>query len=223
MKRLILIGAVGLAIVAGATFWQTRGGPTPSVDLPMGAANAQEASEIDTSTIAEMTMGNPDAKVTVMEYASFTCPHCARFHASQFKELKADFIDTNQINFIYRDVFFDRYGLWASMVARCGGEDRFFGLSDLIYTDQNGWARAGDPAAIADALSKIGRLAGLDGDSIDACMKDADKAEQLTKWQEANLAADNIESTPSFVINGKKYTNMPYDEMQGLIEAALDN
>jgi protein-disulfide isomerase len=222
MKRLILIGAVGLAIVAGATFWQTRGGPTPSVDLPMGAANAQEASEIDTSTIAEMTMGNPDAKVTVMEYASFTCPHCARFHGSQFKELKADFIDNNQINFIYRDVFFDRYGLWASMVARCGGQDRFFGIADMIYDQQREWIGDGDdPVAIADRLRKIGKVAGLSGEQLETCLNDNDKAKALVAWYQKNAEEDGIRSTPTLVINGTSYNNMTYAELKGLIDEAL--
>lgn len=173
--------------------------------------------------LTEMTLGNAEAPVTVIEYASYTCPHCASFHAGNYKQLKADYIDTDKINFVYREVYFDRPGLWASMVARCGGADKFFGISDLIYKDQQGWARAGGPAEIADALGKLGRLAGLDGDTLDACMADADKAENLTKWQEANMAAHGIESTPSFVINGTTYRNMSYEDMKGLIETALGN
>lgn len=222
MKRLILIGAVGLAIVAGATFWQTRSGTSPSVDLPMGAANAQEASEIDTSIITEMAMGNPDAKVTVMEYASFTCPHCARFHSNQLKELKADYIDTNMINFVYRDVFFDRYGLWASMVARCGGQDRFFGIADMLYDQQSDWLGDGqDPVAVADRLRKIGKVAGLDGDQLEACLNDNDKAKALVAWYQQNAEADGIRSTPTLVINGTSYNNMSYDELKALIDEAV--
>ena len=137
--------------------------------------------------------------------------------------MKADFIDTGKINFVYREVFFDRPGIWASMVARCGGAEKFHGITDLLYQGQSTWARAGAPAAIVAELGKIGRLAGLDGDTLDACLQDAEKAENLNKWQTENLAADNIDSTPSFVINGKKYSNMAYSEMKNLLETALGN
>lgn len=222
MKRLILIGAVGLAIVAGATFWQTRGASTSGGELPMGAVNAQEAAEIDTSSITEMTMGNPDAEVTVIEYASFTCPHCARFHSDQFEQLKADFIETDKINFVYRDVFFDRYGLWASLVARCGGEDRFFGIADMIYDQQRDWIGDGqDPVAIADRLRKIGKVAGLDQEQLDACLMDDEKAKTLVAWFQQNAEADGIRSTPTLVINGTSYNNMAYDELKTIIQDEL--
>ncbi|MFK7939341.1 MAG: DsbA family protein [Roseovarius sp.] len=222
MKRLILIGAVGLAIVAGITLWQTRGGSTPLAEFPAGAANAQEASDVDISIVQEMSMGNPDAKVTVTEYASFTCPHCARFHEGQFKELKADYIDTNQINFVYRDVFFDRYGLWASMVARCGGQDRFFGIADMIYEQQRDWIGDGqDPVAIADRLRTIGKVAGLGSDQLEACLNDNDKAKALVAWYQQNAEADGIRSTPTLVINGTSYNNMAYDELKALIDEEL--
>ena len=133
MNKLIAIGALGLAVAAGATYWTTSTQTTNATALPAGAVNAQEAADVDTSSIVEMTMGPADAKVTVVEYASFTCPHCANFHKGPFKQLKADYIDSNQIQFIYRDVYFDRFGLWASLVARCGGQERFFGISDMIY------------------------------------------------------------------------------------------
>ncbi len=222
MKRLILIGAVGLAIVAGATFWQTRSAPAPTAELPMGAVNAQEAAEVDISSIQEMSIGNPDAKVTVIEYASFTCPHCARFHSEQFKDLKADFIDTDQINFIYRDVYFDRYGLWASIVARCGGQERFFGIADMIYDQQRDWIGDGqDPVGIADRLRKIGKVAGLSGDQIEVCLNDNDKAKSLVAWYQQNAEEDGIRSTPTLVINGTSYNNMAYGELKELLEEEL--
>ena len=179
------------------------------------------ASGIFISTIAEMSLGNPDAKVTVIEYASYTCPHCATFHNGPFKQLKADYIDTGKIEFVYREVFFDRFGLWASMLARCAGPDRFFAMTDLIYRGQDTWARAGDPALIAEELRRIGRLAGLDDAALDACLLDDTKARTLVAWFQANAEEHTIESTPSFVINGKTYQNMSYADMSGLIDAAL--
>lgn len=222
MNRLIVIGAVALAVVAGTVFWQTRGAPIPMAELPYGAANAQEASEIDTSSIVEMTMGPEDAKVTIVEYASFTCPHCARFHAEQFKELKSEYIDTDKIQFIYRDVYFDRFGLWASMVARCGGPERFFGITDMIYEQQRDWIGNGqDPVQIANNLRKIGKVAGLNEDQLEACLNDSDKAQALVAWFQANAEADDVSSTPTLLINGQKYANMSFSELSAIIDEKL--
>ncbi len=224
MSRITIIAVALLALLAGAWYLSGPIGGSQSSNLAtelVGAANAQEAEEIDTSTITEMSMGNPEADVTVIEYASFTCPHCASFHAENFKKLKADYIDSGKINFVYREVYFDRYGLWASAVARCAGPEKFFGISDLIYKGQSEWTGAGDPAAIVDELRKIGRLAGIDGERLESCLQDAQKLRTLVAWYEENAEADGITSTPSFVIDGTTYKNMPYEEMQGLIDDAI--
>lgn len=222
MSRMMIISAAVAVIGVGAYFLTTPGSNTVTPADPLGAAFAQEAEDVDTSTIAEMTLGNPDAPVTVVEYASFTCPHCATFHAGPFKQLKEEYIDTGKINFVYREVYFDRYGLWASMIARCAGSpDAFFGISDLIYEGQSVWSRAGEPGAIVDELRKIGLLAGLDANTMEACLQDGEKARTLVAWYQENATADDIDSTPSFVINGRKYSNMSYPEMVELIEGEL--
>ena len=186
------------------------------------ADNSDGDAEVDTSTIPDMMIGNPDAKVTVIEYASYTCPHCASFHAGTFKDLKKNYIDTDKINFVFREVYFDRYGLWASMIARCAGPEKFFGLTDLMFQSQSSWTRAGEPAAIIDELRKLGRLAGIDGETLEVCLNDNDKAKTLIAWYQEKAGADNIDSTPSFIINGKKLTNMSFAEMSEIIDAELE-
>lgn len=223
-RRNILLG--GVAVVGLGGWYMTSNRSTNTVafpDAPLpGAANAQTTSgDVDTSSIPDMVIGNPDAAVEVIEYASFTCPHCATFHNDAFKKLKAEYIDTGKIKFIYREVYFDRFGLWASLIARCGGEEKFYGIADLIYADQSGWSRAGDPSAIVGELRKIGRLAGLDNDTLEACLQDGDQAQALVAWYQKNAEADGIDSTPSFVINGKKYSNMSYESMKETIDEAL--
>ena len=85
-----------------------------------------------------MTLGAEDAPVEVIEYASFTCPHCANFHETVFDQLKANYIDTGKVKFTYREVYFDKYGMWASLIARCGDDpDRFFGITDMLYSTQD--------------------------------------------------------------------------------------
>lgn len=190
---------------------------------PVLAQDQTTAPEIDISTVTEMAIGAPDAPVTVIEYGSFTCPHCAAFHANQLEQLKAEYVESGQVRFVFREVYFDRFGLWASMVARCGGEMRFFAIHDMIYEQQQEWVAGGtDPAAIADNLRRIGISAGLDAAAVDACMRDETMAQTLVAWFQANAEADGIESTPTLLINGEKYSNMAYEELKALIDAALE-
>ncbi|MGY3438121.1 MULTISPECIES: DsbA family protein [unclassified Marinovum] len=221
MKRLIPAAILALVLLAGGGWWLLNQG-AGSTQIPAGALDAQESSEeVDTSSITEMVMGDPDAPLTVIEYASYTCPHCANFHANQYKDLKAEYIDTGKVKFVYREVYFDRYGLWASMIARCGGEERFFGITDLIYKGQKEWVAVGNPAGIVDELRKIGRLAGLDDAELESCLQDGDKAKTLVAWFEENAARDAIKSTPSFMIDGKLYSNMGWSEFKTVLDEAL--
>ena len=159
MTRMITAAALAATAIVGGTWFLGQpvgtGAPLP------GAASAQDAAEIDTSTVPEMTLGADDAPVEVIEYASFTCPHCASFHDEQFPQLKEDYIETGLVRFVYREVYFDRFGLWASMVARCGGEEKFFGISDMLYDQQRDWIAGGQRSAvIAGNLRRIGLTAG---------------------------------------------------------------
>ncbi|MEO0752954.1 MAG: DsbA family protein [Pseudomonadota bacterium] len=186
------------------------------------AALAQESDAVDTSAVVEMAMGDENAPVTMVEYASFTCPHCASFHQNQFKDLKAEFIDTGKVRFIYRDVYFDKFGLWASMVARCGGSERFFGITDMIYDEQRDWIGDGTDAGVAERLRKIGKVAGLTQDELDACLSDRDHAQALVASYQENSEADDVSSTPTLIINGRKYQNMAYPELKDIIEGKLN-
>lgn len=186
-----------------------------AVMMTLTMASAQE------SEIPDMIQGDADAKVEIIEYASYTCPHCASFHAGPYKDLKKDYIETGKVKFIYREVYFDRFGLWASMIARCAGPDRFFGMTDLLYKEQSLWSRAGDPAAIVAELRKIGLKGGLDNDALDACLEDADNAQALVAWYQENAERDNIRSTPSFLINGEPYSNMNYPDFSAIIDERL--
>ena len=167
-----------------------------------------------------MTQGDADAPVTVVEYASYTCPHCATFHQGPLKKLKAEYVDTGKVHFTYRDVYFDRLSLWASLVSRCDPE-RFFGVTDLLYKQQRDWIGEGEPTAVVENLRRIGRVAGLDDERLDACLSDNDKARTLVAWYQQNAEADGIDSTPSLVIDGQKYSNMAYGDLKAIIDEAL--
>lgn len=169
----------------------------------------------------DFSLGSPDAPVKIVEYASFTCPHCADFHANVFKSLKADYIDTGKVHFTLREVYFDRYGLWAAMVARCGGDMRYFGIHDILFDKQTEWAASQDPAEVVNNLKAIGLAAGLDQAALDACLNDQANAEALIKQFETNMAADAVKGTPTIFVNGAMHSNMPWDDLKAIIDAAL--
>lgn len=187
------------------------------------STTAQETATTDAPAveITDFSVGSTDAPVKITEYASFTCPHCATFHANVWPQLKSEYIDTGKVHFTYREVYFDRYGLWAAMVARCGGEMRYFGIVDMIFAQQQEWAASNDPNVVVGNLRTIGKAAGLDDASLDACLKDGAKAEAMVAHFEKNMEADSIEGTPSFIINGEKHSNMSFDDMKSIIEAKL--
>lgn len=218
MKKTLAIAALALAFAAGG-FWFLAGPQTQS-DPMIGAALAQEDVEVDTSTITDMVVGDADAPVTVIEYASYTCPHCANFHQTLYPELKEDYIDTGDVKLIYREVYFDRFGLWASMVARCGGEMRFFGLTSMIYENQQDWTQ-GDPQTIADSLRRMGLTAGLTEEQLDACLTDGTTAQTLIAWFEENAEEDDVTSTPTFIIDGEKLEGNWSSDLLPAIDAAL--
>lgn len=220
MERRTLLAAGGSALVAlGAGWTLTR--PNPQTGLLPGAAMAQ-STDGALPEVIEMFEGNPDAPVEVIEYASFTCPHCASFHANQYKALKANYIDTGRIKFIYREVYFDRPGLWASMIARCTNEpDFFFAFADLLYTEQSNWLASGDPAGIIEDLRRLAKTAGMDDAALDACLSDGPKAEALFGWYQENAENDAVNSTPTFVIDGTKHSNMAYDEFASILDGKL--
>jgi protein-disulfide isomerase len=195
-------------------------------DLMATAAAAAALALMPAAALAEPVMGDvvlgdPNAKVTVVEYASFTCPHCAAFHVNTWPDFKANYVDTGKVRFILREVYFDRYGLWASMTARCGGEAGFYPMADQFLKKQKAWT--GVPAEqIGGEIAKIGRLNGLTAEQVNACLGDQEYARKLIEAYQANAAADGVTSTPTFLINGEKHSGaMAYDEFVKLVDPLL--
>ncbi|MEM1344881.1 MAG: DsbA family protein [Pseudomonadota bacterium] len=167
----------------------------------------------------DVVIGDENAPLTVIEYASLTCSHCASFHKRTWPEFKANYVDTGKVRFIMREVYFDPYGLWAGMLARCGGREAYYPMVDQILNRQAEWSRAED---VAVALKKIGRVNGLSSERMNACMTDRPFAEALIADYQNNAEADGIRSTPSFVIEGDVHTGaMGYDEFSALVERYL--
>ena len=223
MNRNILV-ALGAAVIAafGIGYWMSQGS-TP--DTPPALEQQADTSAADTATseVLEMVLGDENAPVTVVEYASYTCPHCRNFHEQVFGELKANYIDTGKIKFVYREVYFDKFGLWAGMIARCAGPDRYFGVTDLLYEKQAEWLASRNDAQIAADLRKIGLSAGMTGEQLDACLADGAKAQAMVEVFQANAEADSVRSTPTFIIDGESYTNMNYADFSAILDERLGN
>ena len=209
------VAVVAIVAVAGSAWFMNR---TPANAEAANLVVTDVAPEFD---VVEMIQGNPEAAVQVVEYASYTCPHCATFHSDQYPQIKENYIDTGLIGFTYREVYFDQPGLWASMVARCGGEMRFFGITNLLFENQQDWARQADGAAIAQALRNIGKVAGLSDEELDVCMTDAEQAQTLMAWYRTNGDADNVQGTPTFRINGEEYSNMNYADFAAVLDEKI--
>lgn len=217
----LLLGAVLVAALAGGGWILSQPGNPPGITEFASPAMAQESDSADLPDVVEMTMGNPDAPVTLTEYASFTCPHCRTFHERVFGDLKKNYIDTGKVHFVYREVYFDKFGLWAAMIARCGGQEKYFGIADLLYDTQSEWLATRNDAGIAEDLRKLGLTAGIERDQLDACLSDGQLAQALVAEYQKNASADGVTSTPTLLINGKKYSNMTYTDLAVILDEAL--
>jgi len=164
--------------------------------LGIAAARADETTD--------HVLGKADAPITIIEYASLTCPHCAEFNKEVLPELKTKYIETGKAKLIYRDFPLDQWALRASVLARCAPADKYFGFVDVLFQNQVTWATAKDPMA---ALEKIGMLGGVSSAQFSACMQDK-------KLQDAVLAQSlqgqkefDVQGTPTILVNGKKIDN----------------
>lgn len=168
--------------------------------LLAGSAPAQD--NLDTAAmLSERVIGNPDAPVTVIEYFSLTCGHCADFHNNTYDAVKEKYIDTGKVKFVYRDFPLDGVALRASMMARCVDERRYPGVIQILFKTQNNWARAADPVA---EIKKIGQLAGLGDEAFQSCMQSEALANGILTVRQ-NASAAGVQSTPTFQIEGQLY------------------
>ncbi len=152
--------------------------------------------------LTEKVLGNENAPITLIEYASLTCGHCATFHNEVFPKIKSDYIDTGKLKFIYRDFPLDHYALMASMIARCAGNKKFFTFLKVLFKEQPKWTAAKDPFI---ALGHIARIGGIGKEEFKSCVGNKAIEDGILK---SRIEADRefkIESTPTLIINGEKY------------------
>jgi protein-disulfide isomerase len=156
----------------------------------------------NTVTSDDMSLGDPGAKVTVIEYASASCPHCARFNNEVFPAFKAQFIDTNKIHYVFREFLTPPTEVAAAgfLMARCAGKDKYFSVLDAIFRGQAAMYQSGD---FRGSLLKIAQSAGMTESQFTACISDDKSIQALNDRVQTYETRDNIKGTPTFIVNGK--------------------
>lgn len=170
------------------------------------------------NALPEMIIGDAAAPVTIIEYASMTCGHCANFHNNTYPAIKEKYVDTGKVQFIMREFPFDPRAEAGFMLARCSGEN-YFPMIDVLFKKQDDWARAQNASA---ALLQISRLAGFTQESFEACLTDQKLLDDIRAVRQRGAQDFGVDATPTFYINGTKYSGaMGVDEMSAIIDSLL--
>lgn len=170
-----------------------------------GSAQAQTFSVLELEAkgpLDDIVMGSPTAPVTVIEYASMTCPHCAHFAVETFPKFKEKYIDTGKVKYIMREYPLDRLAAAAFMLARCAGPDKYYPMIETLFAEQRKWA-VKEPL---QALLTIARQAGFTDESFQACLKDKDLLDKIQQVRDRGQQKFKVEATPTFYINGERFS-----------------
>jgi protein-disulfide isomerase len=208
MRKILILGGgvlVVAVILGGLWRFLPQSGPTAtdpgSGPIPPARA-ATPPAELEVTPV-DHTMGKADAPVTIVEYASMTCGHCAAFHVLTLPELKKKYVDTGKVRFVYRDFPLDKYALQAAQIAECAGNDRYFGVVDLVFQTQPQWTAGKDPIA---ELTKSLRIAGIGEADVKACLANEKVADAIVAEQTTAAQKLGVNSTPTLFINGERFT-----------------
>jgi protein-disulfide isomerase len=177
--------------------------PAPAADPHLMLADAKTVLAL---TKDDQVLGNPDAPITIVEYASLTCPHCAHFANDVFPELKKKWVDAGKVKLVFRDYPLDEPALRAAMIARCAPADRFYAYVDTFFAQQEKWVTARD---YREALARLVRLGGMSQDAFDKCLKDTALENKILEERLIASKELDVNSTPTFFINGTKFTGAP--------------
>ena len=166
----------------------------------------------------QKVLGAPGARVTIIEFASLSCPHCAEFHKTRFDWLKENYIDTGKVRFIFRDFPLNRPALLGSMVAHCAEPSKYFAYLSLLFKNQEKWAFS---QPVEEQLVKLARVSGMGQEKLLNCLQDEALAERIIQSRLESQNTYNIESTPSFLVGDQLIVGVPSEErLRELIEGA---
>lgn len=181
-----------------------------------GGALAADSEEL----LGEMSLGSPDAPVTIVEHSSFTCDHCGYFYRNTLPKIKEAYIVTGKARFVFRDFPLDRMALAVAMLPHCAGPNRYFDFVEILFRGQESWLSTQNQIK---ALGQRARLGGMSNDDFEACLNRQDLAKAILDRREADAGRLGIESTPTFFVNGEKIVGArSFEEFARVIDQALE-
>ncbi|PSM18331.1 DsbA family protein [Nitratireductor sp. StC3] len=191
---------------------------TPKVAVPEAQGSVDIDKLMEPGALPEKWVGDEDAPVTIVEYASTTCGHCGNFHRNTYPALKEKYIDTGKARLVLREFPFDPRAEAGFMLARCA-DDKYFAMADVLFKQQDAWVSVENAR---EALLKIARLAGFSQESFEACLTDQKLLEDVRAVKDRGAKEFGVDSTPTFFVNGKKYAGaMSIDEFSAIIDSML--
>jgi protein-disulfide isomerase len=217
-RREFALGTVAFgtaALALGGAMAAMSGFPQLGLDL-MRPARADEPSVpiadlMQPNPLGEMAMGDEKAPITVIEYASMTCPHCAHFSEATFPELKKRYIDTGKVRFLFREFPLDQLAAAGFILARCAGPDKYFPLVETLFAQQRDWV----VQKPLQPLLAIAKQAGLSQQAFEACLDNKEMLEKLEQVRNQASEKFGVNSTPTFFVNGKRLAGaLSIEEME---------
>ena len=204
-----------------------------AADTPLTGQAVQIAHAAPTTQLADasraarrengdMVMGAADAPVTIIEYASLTCPHCARFHTETLPKLKSEYVETGKVKYVFRDFPLDRLALNAATIAQCAGPERYFTFLDVFFQQQANWTRGNDAEAMLTSLKRLARMGGMSDAQIDACLQNKQMQDAVIASRMAGENQFQVKSTPTLIINGQRHSGaLSFDEIEKIIKPLI--
>lgn len=215
----VLLGLAAIAIALIAIFALSRPAADPSATSPNASSSGGALALLSPGPLPEMAAGNKDAKVTIVEYASMSCPACAQFHKTVYPEIKKKYVDTGKVYFIFREFPLNTAAMAGSMLARCVPADKSKDLVAELFNRQSEWLIDGDPV---EKLFGVVKQAGFTRAAFDKCLDDKVLYEKIMTIKQRGDKQFGVTATPSFFINGVKHKGAPNQAaLEGAIEAAL--
>ena len=214
----------------GSPRWRLAALPLPLCLLGLALACADKSTPAAPSVpsaplpgleamLADKLLGDRAAPITIIEYSSLTCPHCAGFHTATLPQIKTAYIDTGKAKLVYRDFPLDTAATSAAMVARCSG-DKYFDLVDLLYRTQSSWAGSSDTKS---ALKKVVEAAGLSSALVDTCLASTDLRNGVQNIRSNGQSQYGVDATPTFIFNEQQTLEgaWPFSKFDEILKALL--
>ncbi len=203
---------------SGSAQAQTSSTAPAAADAPQPAGTVDMAKLLEEGSLPEKMLGEADAPVTIVEYASMTCGHCANFHNNTLPAIKENYIDTGKARMIMREFPFDPRAEAGFMLARCA-DDKYFAMVDVLFKQQQAWAGVENAR---EALLQISKLAGFSQESFEACLTDQKLLDDVRAVRARGASEFGVDATPTFFINGNKSSGaLTVAEMSAIIDSML--